>query len=393
MEDNKEENCELNKNSYPNFHLADLFYLLQLPNISINERNDLLQSLFDEIKKNHMYPYYNYICQELNLNFDEEFFKSLKEKADEELNQIENKLSESAENFDSLDNKNDVLLKANFFCKISDKENAFKEYEETYKKGIGMGMKLDILLTMIRICIFYNDVKNLKKYLEQARTQMEKGGDWERKNKLKIYEALNYIMIRNFAEASKILIDAASTFTATEIISYEKIIFYVVILGIMTEERTVLDKKILNSSVILQITSSDEDLHTYLHSFYHCDYRTFMEKTIKIAMRVKRDRYLGRHYRYFIRNTRVRAYKQFLEPFKNVTLKNMAFAFGVSEEFIENEISSFIANGKLNCKIDKVNGSIESNQPNERNTMYQNTIKKGDILLNRIQKLSRVIDM
>ncbi|ETW28623.1 hypothetical protein PFFCH_03994 [Plasmodium falciparum FCH/4] len=95
-----------------------------------------------------------------------------------------------------------------------------------------MGMKLDILLTMIRICIFYNDVKNLKKYLEQARTQMEKGGDWERKNKLKIYEALNYIMIRNFAEASKILIDAASTFTATEIISYEKIIFYVVILGI-----------------------------------------------------------------------------------------------------------------------------------------------------------------
>ncbi|ETW15399.1 hypothetical protein PFFVO_05693 [Plasmodium falciparum Vietnam Oak-Knoll (FVO)] len=126
MEDNKEENCELNKNSYPNFHLADLFYLLQLPNISINERNDLLQSLFDEIKKNHMYPYYNYICQELNLNFDEEFFKSLKEKADEELNQIENKLSESAENFDSLDNKNDVLLKANFFCKISDKEKKKK---------------------------------------------------------------------------------------------------------------------------------------------------------------------------------------------------------------------------------------------------------------------------
>lgn len=144
----------------------------------------------------------------------------------------------------------------------------------------------------------------------------------------------------------------------------------------MTEERTVLDKKILNSSVILQVTSSDEDLHSYISSFYHCEYRAFMEKTIKIAMRVKRDRYFGRHYRYFIRNTRVRAYRQFLEPFKSVTLKNMAYAFGVSEEFIESEISSFIANGKLNCKIDKVNGSIESNQPNERNTLYLNTIKK-----------------
>ncbi|KAI4838415.1 26S proteasome regulatory subunit RPN7 [Plasmodium brasilianum] len=393
MNENKDNICELNKNSYPNFYLANLFYILQLSHISINERNETLQKFLDEIKKNNMYPYYSYICDELNLHMDQTLYDTLKYKADEEFNEIEKKLLEASENFDSIDTKNDILLKANFFCKIGDKENAYKEYEEVYKKGIGIGVKLDILLTIIRISIFFNDLKNTKKYLEQAKMQMEKGGDWERKNKLKIYEALNYIMIRNFPEASKILIDAASTFTATEIISYDEIIFYVVILGIMTEERTVLDKKILNSSVILQVTSSDDDLHSYIYSFYHCDYRTFMEKTIKIAMRVKRDRYMGRHYRYFIRNTRVRAYRQFLEPFKSVTLKNMAFAFGVSEEFIEAEISSFIANGKLNCKIDKVNGSIESNQPNERNTMYLNTIKKGDILLNRIQKLSRVIDM
>ncbi|SBS83736.1 26S proteasome regulatory subunit RPN7, putative [Plasmodium ovale] len=393
MEGSKDDSCELNKQSYPNFYLANLFYILQLSHISVNERNETLQKLMDEIKKNNMHPYYNYVCEELNINRDQDLYNSLKEKADEELNEIEKKILEATEDFDSIDTKNDVLLKANFFCKIGDKENAYKEYEEIYKKGIGIGAKLDILLTIIRISIFFNDMKNTKKYLEQAKMQMEKGGDWERKNKLKIYEALNYIMIRNFPEASKILIDAASTFTATEIISYDEIIFYVVILGIMTEERTVLNKKILNSSVILQVTSSDEDLHSYISSFYHCDYRMFMEKTIKIALRVKRDRYLGRHYRYFIRNTRVRAYRQFLEPFKSVTLKNMAYAFGVSEEFIEEEVSSFIANEKLNCKIDKVNGSIESNQPNERNTMYLNTIKKGDILLNRIQKLSRVIDM
>ncbi|CRH00163.1 26S proteasome regulatory subunit RPN7, putative [Plasmodium relictum] len=391
--DNKEENYELNKYSYPNFYLADLFYKLQLSNISINERNEALQKLLDEIEKNNMYPYYSYICEELNLNMDKDLYKKLKDKADEEMNKIEKKILESEENFDSVDTKNDLLIKANFFCKIGDKENSIKEYEEAYKKGIGIGVKLDILLTIIRISIFFNDMKNTKKYLEQAKTQMEKGGDWERKNKLKIYEALNYIMIRNFSEASKILIDAASTFTATEILSYDQLIFYVVILSIMTEERTVLNKKILNNSIILQVTSSDDDLQSYISSFYHCDYRTFMEKIIKMAMRVKRDRYIGRHYRYFIRNTRVRAYRQFLEPFKSVTLKNMAYAFGVSEEFIESEISSFIANGKLNCKIDKVNGSIESNQPNERNTMYLNTIKKGDILLNRIQKLSRVIDM
>ncbi|SCM21239.1 26S proteasome regulatory subunit RPN7, putative [Plasmodium chabaudi adami] len=393
MEEFKEDSSEECKQKYPNFYLADLFYTLQLSNLSIDERNEALNKLLEEIKKNNMYPYYSYVCGELNLDMDQELYNTLKQKADEEIKEIENKIQEASENFDYVDTKNDILLKANFYCKIGDKENSFKEYEEVYEKGIGIGVKLDILLTIIRISIFFNDINSTKKYLEKARAQMEKGGDWERKNKLKIYEALNYIMIRKFPEASKILIDAASTFTATEIISYESIIFYVIILGIMTEERTVLDKNILNSSVILQVTSSDEDLYNYIYSFYHCDYRTFMEKTIKIALRVKKDRYLGRHYRYFIRNTRVRAYKQFLEPFKSVTLKNMAYAFGVSEDFIEKEISSFIANGKLNCKIDKVNDSIESNQPNERNTVYQDTIKKGDILLNRIQKLSRVIDM
>ncbi|SBT35423.1 26S proteasome regulatory complex subunit [Plasmodium ovale wallikeri] len=437
MEGSKDDSCELNKQSYPNFYLANLFYILQLSHISVNERNETLQKLMEEIKKNNMHPYYNYVCEELNINRDQDLYNSLKEKADEELNEIEKKILEATENFDSIDTKNDLqqdpqargtserkrsLWRGCMEAFVSPApctfvgpapctfvgpapctfvgpapctfvgpapctfvgpapctfvgpapcafENAYKEYEEIYKKGIGIGAKLDILLTIIRISIFFNDMKNTKKYLEQATMQMEKGGDWERKNKLKIYEALNYIMIRNFPEASKILIDAASTFTATEIISYDEIIFY------MTEERTVLNKKILNSSVILQVTSSDEDLHSYISSFYHCDYRMFMEKTIKIALRVKRDRYLGRHYRYFIRNTRVRAYRQFLEPFKSVTLKNMAYAFGVSEEFIEEEVSSFIANGKLNCKIDKVNGSIESNQPNERNTMYLNTIKK-----------------
>lgn len=392
METDKE-NYEFDRNSIPNFYLADLFYKLQLSSLSLSEKNETLQLLLDGIEKNSMYPYYTYVYNELNLKIDEEFYKKLKKKADEELKEIEKTILEATENFDSVDTKNTLLLKANYYCKIGDKENSFKEYELAYNKGIGIGVRLDILLTMIRISIFFNDIKNAKAYLEQAKVQMEKGGDWERKNKLKIYESLYYIIIRKFSEASKILIDAASTFTATEILSYDQLIFYVVILSIMTEERSVLHKKILNNSVILQVTSGDEDLHGFVYSFYHCDYKTFLEKTIKIAVRVKMDKYIGRHYRYFLRHARIRAYRQFLEPFKSVTLKNMGMAFGVSEEFIESEVSTFIANGKLNCKIDKVNGSIESNQPNERNTIYLDTIKKGDILLNRIQKLSRVIDM
>ncbi|CAI7866116.1 unnamed protein product [Closterium sp. NIES-54] len=57
------------------------------------------------------------------------------------------------------------------------------------------------------------------------------------------------------------------------------------------------------------------------------------------------------------------------------------------------ELSLFIASGRLNCKIDKVAGVLETNRPDARNAQYQSVLKQGDLLLNRIQKLSRVIDV
>ena len=71
----------------------------------------------------------------------------------------------------------------------------------------------------------------------------------------------------------------------------------------------------------------------------------------------------------------------------------MANAFGVTVSFIDSELARFIAAGRLHCKIDKVNGIVETNRPDSKNYQYQSCIKQGDILLNRIQKLSRVINI
>jgi 26S proteasome regulatory subunit N7 len=66
------------------------------------------------------------------------------------------------------------------------------------------------------------------------------------------------------------------------------------------------------------------------------------------------------HAHYFAKEMRLVAYKQYLESFKSVTIENMANAFGVSSDFIDADLSNFIYVGKLNCKIDKVSGVIES---------------------------------
>ena len=48
------------------------------------------------------------------------------------------------------------------------------------------------------------------------------------------------------------------------------------------------------------------------------------------------------------------AFMQFLESYKSVTLSSMATAFGVSVDFIDQELVDFIVAGRLPAKIDKV---------------------------------------
>ena len=82
------------------------------------------------------------------------------------------------------------------------------------------------------------------------------------------------------------------------------------------------------------------------------------------------------------------------ESYRSVTVASMAAAFGVSEPFLDAELSRYIATGRLHAKIDKVGGVVETNRPDAKNALYQDAIKKGDqLLLNRIQKLSRVINV
>ena len=110
-----------------------------------------------------------------------------------------------------------------------------------------------------------------------------------------------------------------------------------------------------------------------------------------ITPSLARDRYLSGHLAYLLRELRIVAYTQFLESYRSVTLQSMADAFGVSSTFLDRELARFISVGRLNCSIDKVAGIVETNRPDSKNIQYATTIKQGDALLNRIQKLTKVI--
>merc|ERR1740138_1830836 len=113
-----------------------------------------------------------------------------------------------------------------------------------------------------------------------------------------------------------------------------------------------------------------------------------MQHFVPLIDKIRNDRYMKPHVKRFSRVMRLNAYKQFLASYRSVTLEAMASEFGVSAAFIDSELSSFISSGKLSCKIDKVEGIVQSNTADDRSAVYKDIIKQGDLLLNRMQKLS-----
>ena len=80
-----------------------------------------------------------------------------------------------------------------------------------------------------------------------------------------------------------------------------------------------------------------------------------------------------------------------LEAYKTLSIKSMADAFGVSVAFLDTDLSRFIPNKKLNCIIDRVNGIIVTNRPDNKNAQYQELVKQGDALLTKLQKYGAAV--
>ena len=110
-----------------------------------------------------------------------------------------------------------------------------------------------------------------------------------------------------------------------------------------------------------------------------------------IYPRLCADRFFAPHASWYLREMRVAAYVQFLESYKSVTLLGMAQAFGVSTGFLDQELARLIASGRVGAKMDATTGIIESTRSDSKNAQYLEVIKQGDLLLNKVQRLARVL--
>lgn len=130
--------------------------------------------------------------------------------------------------------------------------------------------------------------------------------------------------------------------------------------------------------------SSISHLTTMADSLYKSSYAAFfvaladVEQTYLVTNPI-----LAPHARYYVREMRIKAYQQLLESYRSLTLERMSRSFGVSEAFIDRDLSRFIASGRIACTIDKVSGVITTDKLSSQNktAIYEQFLKQGDLLL------------
>lgn len=302
-------------------------------------------------------------------------------------------IEDAEKNLGEMEIRETNLAKAEYLSQIGEREGALSALRKTYEKTVSLGQRLDILFHMIRIGFFYLDHDLISRNIEKAKCLMEEGGDWDRRNRLRVYQGLYSLAIRDFKSAANLFLDTVSTFTCYELTDYKTFVSYTVLCSLISLERVDLREKVVRGAEILEVLHSLPDIQEFLFSLYNCQYRVFFLKLSQVEVYMKQDRFFSPHYRFYVREMRILAYNQLLESYRSLTLQYMAETFGVTIGFIDSELARFIAAGRLHCKIDKVNGIVETNRPDYKNYQYQAAIRQGDILLNRIQKLSRVINI
>jgi hypothetical protein len=143
---------------------------------------------------------------------------------------------------------------ARYQAKCSTKESALSAYQTVISlPKLSVGKKLDAHLEMARVCSFWGDYKQMKDTLADATKATAKGGDWDRRNRLKVYQAMSHILVRDMESASKLLVEGIATFSCTELCEYSEFIVYAILTSLLNLKRTELKKSIIDGSEVLQV--------------------------------------------------------------------------------------------------------------------------------------------
>ena len=193
-----------------------------------------------------------------------------------ELQKFEGKIKDCRENQGEIEVRDAMLDKAEFLrYETSNFEDAEKVFREAYSMTGGASRKMEISFEILLMNFEKEDHASIQKDIQQCHKLVEDGADWDKKNKLKIFEGVYCMMIRDFKKASDLFVNSIATFTAVEVMTFKDFVFYAVVLALLTQDRKTIKKEIVHCPDILAVNRDIPHLKEFSESFYNCEYKAF----------------------------------------------------------------------------------------------------------------------
>ncbi|KAI9749108.1 MAG: hypothetical protein M4579_006998 [Chaenotheca gracillima] len=390
--------------------------------------------------------------QKVDFPWDEKLYEELTASNEKELEDIQREEEDAAEKAGETEVQAAKGKRAEFWARVGEKEKAISAYEAVFEKTGILGTRIDLVLAIIRVGMFFSDKLMVKKNIDRAKSLVDSGGDWDRRNRLKAYQGLYLLTIRSYNLAAPLLLDSLSTFTSYELCSYSALVVYSVLAGSVSLKRVDFKSKVVDAPEIRAILgdgesrlsaltgevsagpgAKDEDMNdaadassatpaptainlttlgqsssgqteaaeapidfsplaSLVRSLYTGEYRSFFGALAGVEEQfLSQDRYLWEHKGWFVREMRLRGYQQLLQSYRVVGLGSMAADFGVSVDFLDRDLARFITASRIPCTIDRVNGIIETNRPDDKNKQYNDVVRQGDALITKLQKYGQSV--
>ena len=242
---------------------------------------------------------------------------------EEKIKEIDEKIAKEEQNVEAFDITKFNFEKGKIYKEAKMKDQALVELKIVIEKTQSYNLKMDSVFEILHLCINYKDLNLIREYIEICRKFLSEGGDWEKKNKLKVYEGLYFIFTKKFKEAGKLFLEALMTFTNTELFEYKMFVFYTVIANIITVDRVTLKNRVIDNTDVVANVREIPHLESFLDSFYNGHYKKFFEDFSKSILKlgaiidiIKNDFFLSKHTKYFVNEMRVKVYSQFLSKIR-----------------------------------------------------------------------------
>lgn len=191
-----------------------------------------------------MTPFYKIVCKQLHLLESQQLMGEMQKANDERLKALDENIKKAEESDGETEIREAMIAKAHYLSKIGNKTDALAQFRAILDKTVLPGCRLDITFHLIRMGFFYNDRDLITTNIEKANSLIEEGGDWDRRNRLKVYRGLHSLSVRDFDASAKHFLDAVATFTSYELMDYKSFIIYTVLTSMIALKRQDLRAKV-----------------------------------------------------------------------------------------------------------------------------------------------------